>query len=306
MRVATADGAQLLERALYVDDGGTLFGISTELYDPSQRQLHGHAVVMLNCGASSHIGPNRMYVELARRWAARGYYVLRVDLAGLGDSATRPGENHNEVYPARALEDVSAAINYVRANFAVEHVTLAGLCSGAYHALRSAIAGMHVNTVMLINPLTYYWKQGSKLSDLQDAEVVRNPGVYAEKVWSVESWRKVLEGRVNLWRVFMIYLRRLLMAVGSSARNASRRLNIRLPQDLGWDLLGLASRGVRVVFLFARGDVGENLLRMQGGSALKTIGDSCKIYVIDGADHIFSQSAARDKLVHVLTSELPA
>lgn len=305
MEVTTSDGSRLVERALYVDEGRTLFAISTELSQPAERPLHGHGVVMLNCGASSHIGPNRMYVELARRWAARGYYVLRVDLAGLGDSATRPGENYNEVYPANALEDVSAAINFLRANFAVEHVTLAGLCSGAYHALRSAVAGLHVNTVMLVNPLTFYWKQGSKLSDLQDAEVVRNPGIYAEKVWSLQSWRKLMAGRVSLWRVLMVFLRRVMMTVGSSARDVARRLHIRLPQDLGWELVSLASRGVRVVFLFARGDVGENLLRMQGGSALQAMGDGCKVHVIDGADHIFSQSAARDKLLHVLTSELP-
>jgi pimeloyl-ACP methyl ester carboxylesterase len=305
MEVTTSDGSRLVERALYVDEGRTLFAISTELSQPTERALHGHGVVMLNCGASSHIGPNRMYVELARRWAARGYYVLRVDLAGLGDSATRPGGNYNEVYPPHALEDVSAAINFLRAKFAVEHVTLAGLCSGAYHALRSAVAGSHVNTVMLVNPLTFYWKQGSKLSDLQDAEVVRNPGIYAEKVWSLKSWRKVISGNVNVWRVLMVFLRRLLMAVGSSARDISRRLHIRLPQDLGWDLMSLASRRVRVVFLFARGEVGEDMLRMQGGSALRAIGDGCKVHVIDGGDHIFSQSSARDKLLHVLTSELP-
>jgi hypothetical protein len=193
----------------------------------------------------------------------------------------------------------------LRAKFAVEHVTLAGLCSGAYHALRSAVAGLHVNTVMLVNPLTFYWKQGSKLSDLQDAEVVRNPGIYAEKVWSLQSWRKLMSGRVNLWRVLMVFLRRVWMAVASSARDVGRSLNIRLPQDLGWDLMSLASRRVRVVFLFARGEVGENLLRMQGGSALRAIGDGCKVHVIDGGDHIFSQSTARDKLLHVLTSELP-
>lgn len=306
MHLMTADGTRLIERAVYVDEGRTLFAISTELEQPSGgRPLHGRGVVMLNGGATSHIGPNRMYVELARRWAARGYSVLRLDLAGLGDSATRPGENGNEVYPPGALDDVSAAINFLRREFAVENVTLAGLCAGAYHALRSAISGLHVNTVLLVNPLTFYWKQGSKLSDLQDAEVVRNPGIYAEKLLSYTSWRKLMGGRVNLWRVLMIFLRRGLMTVGGSARDLSRLLKIRLPQDLGWELQSLASRGVRIVFLFARGDVGMDLLRMQGGSAVKSIGDRCRVHIIDDADHIFSQGAARNKLLQLLTSELP-
>jgi len=305
MQLKTPDGSRLIERAVYVDAGRTLFAITTELERPAGRPPHRHGVVMLNGGATSHIGPNRMYVELARRWAARGYCVLRLDLAGLGDSATRPGANCNEVYPPGALDDVSAAINFLRRDLAVENVTLAGLCAGAYHALRSAISGLHVNTVLLVNPLTFYWKQGSRLSDLQDAEVVRNPGIYAGKLRSYASWRKLMAGRVNLWRIVMIFLRRGLMTAGSSARDLSRLLRIRLPQDLGWELQALASRGVRIVFLFARGDVGMDLLRMQGGSAVKSIGDRCRVHVINGADHIFSQGAARDELLQLLTSELP-
>jgi dienelactone hydrolase len=306
MRLTTADGSRLIERALFVDEERTLFAIATQLaHSAASSSREGHGVVMLNGGATSHIGPNRMYVELARRWAARGYFVLRLDLAGLGDSATRRGQNGNEVYPSGAVDDVSAAIKFLRREFAVQHVTLTGLCAGAYHALRSAVSGLDINTVLLVNPLTFYWKQGSKLSDLQVAEVVRNPGIYAEQLLSLRSWRRVLRGRVNLWRVFMVLLHRALMTASRSVRDFSRLLNIRLPRDLGWELQSLASRGVRIVFLFARGDVGEDLLRVQGGSAVRSIGDRCRVHVIDGADHVFSQSAARRKLLQLLTSELP-
>jgi pimeloyl-ACP methyl ester carboxylesterase len=308
MQLTTADGSPLIERALYVDEGHTLFAIATQLQHPAAAasgSAKGHGIVMLNGGATSHIGPNRMYVELARRWAARGYTVLRLDLAGLGDSATRPGQHGNEVYPPGALDDVSAAINFLRREFAVQDVTLAGLCAGAYHALRSAISGLHVSTVLLVNPLTFYWKQGSKLSDLQVANVVSNAGIYTERVLSAKSWRKLLGGRVNLWRVFMVLVRRVLMSVVSAARDFGRLLHIRFPQDLGWELQSVAARGIRIVFLFARGDVGVDLLRMQGGSAVKSIGDRCRVHVIDGADHVFSQRTARRELLQLLTSELP-
>jgi alpha-beta hydrolase superfamily lysophospholipase len=308
MQLTTADGSRLIEHALYVDEGHTLFAIVTQVEHSAAAtsgSAQGHGIVMLNGGATSHIGPNRMYVELARRWAERGYTVLRLDLAGLGDSATRPGQHGNEVYPPGALDDVSAALQFLRREFAVRDVTLAGLCAGAYHALRSAISGLHVNTVLLVNPLTFYWKQGSKLSDLQVANVVGNAGVYAERVLSVRSWRKLLGGRVNLWRVFVVLVRRVLMTIVSAARDFGRLLHIRFPQDLGWDLQSVASRGVRIVFLFARGDVGVDLLRMQGGSAVKSIGERCRVHVIDGADHVFSQRAARRKLLQLLTSELP-
>jgi pimeloyl-ACP methyl ester carboxylesterase len=307
MQLTAEDGSRLLEHALFADKSRTLFAIATELHpdEASGPKSKGHGVVMLNGGATSHIGPNRMYVELARRWAARGYRVLRLDLAGLGDSATRPGERNNEVYPRGALADVSAAIEFLRREYGAEHITLMGLCAGAYHALRSAISGAHINTVLLVNPLTFYWKQGSKLSDMQDAEVVRNPGIYAERVLSGKSWRKLLRGRVNLWRVMMVFFRRALLTVSSSVRDLSRRLNIRLPQDLGWELQSLATRGVRIIFMFARDDVGQDLLRLQAGSTIKSNSERCRVHIIDGADHVFSQKPARSELLQLLTSELP-
>jgi alpha-beta hydrolase superfamily lysophospholipase len=305
MRLAAEDGFALTERAVFIDEQRTLFAILTAPAQPAGAAAAAYGVVMLNGGATSHIGPNRMYVELARRWAARGYVVLRLDLAGLGDSATRPGRSGNEVYPPGALEDIAVAIEYLRGTYGVENITLAGLCAGAYHALRSATSGLPVNTVLLVNPLTFYWKQGSTLNDLQISEVVRNPSVYAEHILVGQAWLRVLRGRVNLARVAMVLLRRAWLALDGSLRDLTRLLHVRLPHDLGWDLQSIAARGVRIVFLFARGDGGADLLRVQGGSAVKAIGDRCRIHTIDGADHVFSQRAPRQQLLQLLSSELP-
>jgi hypothetical protein len=158
----------------------------------------------------------------------------------------------------------------------------------------------------MINPLTYFWKPGMTMNDLQISEVVRNPGVYRERILSRTAWLKLLRGRVNLWRIGMVFARRAMLTVDASLRDLSRRLRIRLPDDLGWDLQSIASRGVRMVFVFARGDTGADLLRIQGGAAVDSIGDRCRVYTIDGADHIFSQSDPRARLEQLLGNELTA
>lgn len=306
MRIKDDSGVDLIEHPMFIDAEQTLFAIVTE---PAARAVGAdtsdYGVVMLNVGATHHIGPNRMYVELSRRWAARGYVVMRLDLAGLGDSATRPGHQKNQVYPPEALHDIGVAIEFLRQQRGVRNVTLAGVCAGAYHALRSAISGLPINTVLLVNPLTFYWEQGATLSDLQISEVVRNPGVYAEHAFSLRHWSKLLRGRVNVWRVAMVFLRRGWLAVDSTLRDLCRKLRIRIPDDLGWDLQSVAARGIRIVFLFARGDAGSELLKVQGGSVLERLGDRCRIHIIDGADHTFTQRAARMRLLHLLSSELP-
>ena len=303
-----AQGIHLQESACFIDGDRAIFGIVTTA--AGERESDGavpkHGAVMLNCGATYHIGPNRMHVDLARQWAERGYVVLRLDLAGLGDSATRSGRPENEVYPPDAVLDVGRAVDYLRRVHGVTNVTLLGLCSGAYHALRAAVAGVPATTLLMINPLTFHWEPGSTLSDLQISEVVRNPGVYSERVLDFSAWRRLLRGRVNLRRIATIYARRGALALESALRDLGRLFHIHLPNDLGRDLELLADRGVKIVFIFARGDGGEELLRLQGGVTVKRLGDRCRVYVIDGADHIFSQSGQRKELVRLLDSELPA
>jgi alpha-beta hydrolase superfamily lysophospholipase len=304
MHLMDGGGAQLLERAVSIDHHGILFGIVTESVD---RAGGGEAsgIILLNTGATSHVGPNRMYVELARRWAARGYVVLRFDLAGLGDSATRAGAESNQVYPPDALHDVRSAIEFMRGRLHVRNITLVGVCSGAYHALRSAVSGLPISKVLLINPLTFYWKEGSTLEDLQISEVVVNPGAYARNALSPRHWAKLLRGRVNVWRAGMVFLRRSWLSVESALRDLCRALRIRLPDDLGWDLQTTIARGVRVVFLFAHADAGRELLRLQAGSTLKGLGQLCRVHIIHGADHIFTQRPARQRLFELLGDELP-
>jgi len=277
----------------------TLFGIVTK---PAAEEPRRRAVILLNAGATYHIGSGRVYVSLARRWARRGYVVLRMDLAGLGDSATRPGEPDNEVFPPAALEDVRTALDFLRQHYQVRDFAVGGLCSAAYHALRAAVAGLPVNRLLMVNPQNFVWNEAEMRGDL--AEVVRDFGGYRERVLSAAAWKRLLRGQVNVRRIVGVYLHRVRIAVESAARDVARQLHIRLPNDVGSELEEIAARGVRVVFVFARGDPGIELLRIQGGSAVKRLGDRCHVHIVDSADHTFTQSRARAVLGQILSDEL--
>jgi len=279
----------------------TLFGILTR---PAADEPRRRAVILLNAGATHHIGSGRVYVSLARRWARRGYVVLRMDLAGLGDSATRPGEPDNVVFPPAALEDVRTALDFLRQHYDAREVAVGGLCSAAYHALRAAVAGLPVNRLLMVNPQNFVWDEDQLSSDLPPAEVVREVGGYRERVLSAAAWKRLLGGQVNVWHIVRVYLHRVRIAVQSAAYDAARALHIRLPHDLGSELQEIAARGIRVVFVFARGDPGVELLRIQGGSALRRLGDRCHVHIVDSADHTFTQSRARAVLEQTLTDEL--
>jgi pimeloyl-ACP methyl ester carboxylesterase len=230
--------------------------------------------------------------------------VLRMDLAGLGDSGTRPGRADDDVFPQEALDDIRAAIEFLRASYSVGDVTLAGLCSGAYHALRAAVAGVSVNRILMINPQNYFWKPGETLNDVQLVEVVRNPGLYRERLFSLAAWKRMLTGRVNILRILKIYMQRPLLAAESTLRDIARGLHLRLPNDLGTELEEVVARGVRVVFVFARGEPGIGLLKLQAGSSVKRLAERCRIRTINSGDHVFTRSGPRAMMQEVVSQEL--
>jgi pimeloyl-ACP methyl ester carboxylesterase len=294
-------GQTVTERPVFIPSDAMLFGIVTE---PRGDERRRRGVILLNTGADNHIGASRMHVTLARRWARHGYVVLRLDLGGLGDSATGPGCRNDEVFPEAAMDEIRAAIEYLRVHYGVENITVGGVCSGAYHALRAAVAELPVNQVFLVNPQNYFWKKGMRIDELHLAEVVQKPTLYVSQLFSRNAWNRLLHGDVSLVRIFRIYVNRILLAFESTLRELARRLTIALPQDLGAELRTICDRGVRVLFVFARGEPGLRLLELQGGSAVRRLGDRCRVHVIGGGDHIFSQRQYRAETEDLLTREL--
>ena len=297
----TSAQAPIAERPVFISAGAALFGIVTE---PRLDEKRRRGVILLNPGADSHIGASRMYVSLARRWARRGYFVLRLDLAGIGDSATRPGHADDEVFPDEAVDDIRSAIEFMRSRYAIVDMTLAGLCSGAYHALRAAVAGANINRILMVNPQNYFWKKGMTLEQVQLVEVVHNPGLYRRRVLSPRAWLRMFSGQVDVRRIAVIYFHRLRLAAETSVRTLGRRVGVRLPNDLGWELEKIVGNGIRTTFLFARGEPGIELLKLQAGSKVSQLGDRCRIRIVDSGDHIFSRREHRSIMEDVLSEEL--
>ncbi len=126
-----------------------LFGILT--YGPDAAVRATPAALFLNVANQHHVGPNRLWVELAREWAGAGIRSLRVDLNGLGDSPDRQGESGRwECFKPEAFDDVEDAARWLSPDDPA-NVVLVGLCSGGYQALESALA-LRARGVVAINP----------------------------------------------------------------------------------------------------------------------------------------------------------
>jgi len=142
--------APFRERPLLFGNGRPLFGILTPA-DPARARPSRPPIVMTNAGCVNRVGPHRMYVKMARRWAQLGFDVLRVDLSGIGDSPVVPGERENLTYPVSALADLGEAMR----TFGGRQVIIAGLCSGGDYAFQLGASDAPLAGAWLLNPRTF-------------------------------------------------------------------------------------------------------------------------------------------------------
>ncbi len=273
-----------------------LMGILAEPTSDAQAEP-GPVVLLPNTGPVHHIGGHRLYVDLARGLAGRGCRVLRFDLSGLGDSPARPGEAPGAIYGPRAVDDVAQAVAEARQRWPGQEIVLLGLCAGAYHALKSAVAGSRVARAVIVNPLVYHWKDGMTL---EAAEGALQAVYYRSKWRRLESWKRLASGRSDLRLLAQVVGRRLADLAGAlRARPHPATTTVAAPRDdLAQELEQAAGFGTRLDFVFSQDEPGWPMLQQQAAAAVRRLRGLGLLSVqhLARADHTFSTEDARRRL----------
>ena len=306
-RASTAD---------FVEDGGIVhehayhfgalgyFGVLSEPGPGIRRRPT--AVLLANTGANYHVGPNRMYVKMARLWAARGFPVLRMDLSGIGDSPVRPGGAVNKPYTDDGIRDLDVGLAELRARTGAERLVVLGLCSGAYVAFHASLGGSPLTNQILVNPQTFYWKEGMSL-DVAPGVTYDKVNYYKQSARSWASWKKALTGKIQYRAVAKLLARRARDLAETRLRRLGRETGL-WPQaeDVGRDLRAIAERGVDTLIVFSTGDPGIDYLRQRAQRDIDRLQrrDNFRIEYIEGADHTFTAQWAQARLGEVLSAHL--
>lgn len=147
-------------------EGRRLSGILTEPVSAAALSL---CAVLLNPGAVRRIGPERMWVEAARRWAALGVPTLRFDVAAVGDSdGDASAYADRDAFQRREFAaQVIAAFDELERRGAPGRFLVGGVCSGAYWGLHAGLEDPRVVGILLLNLLAFDWT--AELGAVRDA-----------------------------------------------------------------------------------------------------------------------------------------
>ncbi|MCB0882664.1 MAG: hypothetical protein KDC33_10685 [Thermoleophilia bacterium] len=268
------------------DDGPTLFGLWCR---PAGGAAADRVAVFLNAGSVRHIGPNRLWVEMARDLARRGIPSLRADLSGIGDGdgdedlRTQEAGLHDPSLVVEARHVVDAAL----AGSGAARAGLVGLCSGAAWSAHVAADDMRVDRAVMINPRYIVWDQ-----DVADA---RETASASTSVLRRSAWRKLAEGRVTPRRAAAVAHAMLTRAVGAATRRRSSR---DVPPAAADVVRRLGRPGLRALFVFT---AGEPLLEELEADRLLARRDAPDVVRLEDAGHTLRPRWAQERAIEIVS-----
>jgi dienelactone hydrolase len=230
-------------------DDGYRFGVLAEPRNARRRALG----VLLLSGEVSH-GPNRMWVESARRWAARGVPACRLEVAEDDPSAVddRPYAREEKLYDHRyALQASDAVAELVRDGVA-DHWLVVGLCAGATWAFHAALRSpREISAAVLINPFAFDWEEELAIAATLGRARRRR----------LDTWKRVAAGRVDPARISAIASHAVRTPI--QWRTRRRRAAARIQREVH-HLDRLRADGTRLTFLVGQDEPFIDRLRDEG------------------------------------------
>ena len=271
---------------------GSIFGI---LAEPGPEIQPGECCVLfLNSGAVRHTGPNRMWVEAARRWAARGVMSLRLDLQGIGESDGEQNLDVASLYQEQLVTQVEIVMDSLRSRLGVRRFAAIGLCSGAFWAFHAAIRNPDIRAAILLNPRLFFW----------DPEVDRRRLLRRTAGLLVDTtdWRRLARGYVSRKSVKRV-ARIVLDRVRQIHTDSGRQFQI-CPEAMADAWEALERNQSRLTLIFTEG---EPLLReMEEEGHLSPRSARVRCVRIANCGHTFRPLWAQQMAHDLIDSELDA
>ena len=290
------------ETPVFFGPNNALFGI---LSTPAHPRDNAPPLLIANTGANPRSGNSRNAVAIARWLAAHGIASLRMDGAGIGDSALDTGQR-GQPYSTQGDHDLAAGIDELARRFNTSVLVL-GMCSGAFHALRAAYHDDRIGGLMLLNLQKFMWDEGESLSVVQRT-TFRTTRFYLRHLPSLHVWQRVLHGEINIAGISRALAMRVLRRIAAAADPALALLR-RKETRVGFvrrNIRSLRQRRIPILFVLSGNDPGLDEIAEYFGAQGRQFRRQPNVMfrMLDGADHTLSTHWAREALLNYIADFL--
>lgn len=196
--------------AVYVEfssrAGARLTGM---LHEPDNEVRRDVCVLLLSPGIKGRVGPHRLYLKLATRFALFGYHVLRFDFTGLGDADGDLPEGvladvYNSIQSGRYVDDARAAMDWCERTKGITRFVASGLCGGSITGLLTAAVDSRVRALLGLGiPVAFEGGPEDWSRHLTRGQLGRLRTGYLRRLSDPRAWLRLFSGRSSygvMWR----------------------------------------------------------------------------------------------------------
>jgi pimeloyl-ACP methyl ester carboxylesterase len=216
------------------------------------------------------------------------------------------GSRENDVYSKRGVPEAQAAMDFMKRR-GCDRLVLGGLCSGAYVAYHTAVADPRVAGILMINPLTFHWKEGDSL-EIRTRKTFKSTRFYSKALLDRETWKRAFAGDVQVRAVMTELAGRLFVrGRGAAIDWISRVTGVDLDaSDIARGFRAIAKRGSDCILVFGADDGGVDVMEEHlgtGGRKMRGV-PHFRLEIIEGPDHTFTPLWSQKLLRELLTDHL--
>jgi dienelactone hydrolase len=287
------DGVRIRENLVELQtSAGRLVGIISE---PTSDARTPHGLVIVNTGALRHTGPNRMFVEIARRAAADGVPAARFDLPGLGDS----DGTSVKTYERRAADDADSLAmlgeiyDHLQALGFADRFVATGLCLGGYLPIRAALEEKRSIGAISANAPALRWTETQRQRLVRELIAFAGPETITASPGRerLPRWLQATVNRLRSLRVVVDARARRLLGGSELLWRLDHRGGI---ADTARTLDQLGKTGVPMLLMFSEGDPMLRILAQPKPAGRLRRWSNIKVEQLPTHDHLLRSLRVQD------------